>query len=224
VATGLCGLVLFGERPTRWWGAATVLAVVGCLVLVAAGGTGAAQVRPVGVALAVLAGASYGVFTSAAKALLDRGLPVVTAMAATLGLGALLLAPVGVQGLPGLGDGRSLLMVAWLGLVTTAVGYALFARGLRRLPAATAATLTLAEPLTATVLGLVVLGERPAPAAGLGALCLLVGLLLATTRPATVPAMVPATPSREGPPPGTGTTTSWSASPRRPRRRSSAPR
>jgi DME family drug/metabolite transporter len=186
VATGLCGLLLFGERPTRWWAAATVLAVVGCVVLVTAGGSGTADVRPAGVALALLAGAAYGLYTSAAKALLDRGVPVVSAMAATLGGGAVLLAPLGVRGLAELSEGRSLLMVAWLGLAATAVAYLLFARGLRRLPAATVGTLSLAEPLTATVLGLVVLGERPAPLAAAGGLCLVAGLLLATVRPGTV--------------------------------------
>ncbi|GAA2720945.1 EamA family transporter [Cellulomonas aerilata] len=185
VATGVCGLVLFGERPTRWWVAATVLAVVGCVVLVTAGGSGAADVRPTGVVLALVAGAAYGLYTSAAKVLLDRGVPVVNAMAATLGGGAVLLVPFGLRGLGELTGGRALIMVAWLGLAATGAAYLLFARGLRHLPAATVGTLSLAEPLTATVLGLVVLGERPAPIAAAGGLCLVAGLLLATVRPGT---------------------------------------
>lgn len=182
VATGVCGALLSGERPGRRWVVATALAVVGCTVLVVAGSSGAATVHPAGVAAAVLAGACYGLYTSAAKALLDRDVPVVATMAVTLGLGALLLSPVLASGAGQLATPGSLLLVGWLGLVTTAVAYLLFARGLRRLPASTVGTLSLAEPLTAATLGLLVVGERPAPAAVVGALLLLAGLLLAAGR------------------------------------------
>ena len=187
VATGLCGALLFGERLTRRWVGATVLAVVGCVILVGVGHSGATTVRPIGVALAVLAGACYGLYTSGAKALLDRQVPVVVAMGVTLGSGAVLLAPVLVTGGLQLVGVRPLLMVGWLGLVTTGVAYLLFARGLRRLPAGTVGTLSLAEPLTAALLGLIVLGERLAPPAAVGALILVAGLLLAALRPVPHP-------------------------------------
>jgi DME family drug/metabolite transporter len=54
----------------------------------------------------------------------------------------------------------------------------LFARGLRAVPVATAVTLSLAEPLTATTLGLFVLGERLTPSALLGIGLLFSGLAL----------------------------------------------
>ena len=183
VAAGLCSAVLFGERLTRRWVLATLLAVLGCVVLVLAGSSGAATVAPVGVALAVLAGVCYGLYTAAAKALLDRRVPVVAAMAVTLGLGAVLLTPVLAGRASALLGVRPLLMVGWLGLVTTAVAYLLFARGLRRLPASAVGTLSLAEPLTAAALGLLVLAERPAPLAALGALSLLTGLVLTAWQP-----------------------------------------
>ena len=47
----------------------------------------------------------------------------------------------------------------FLGVVPTAVAYVLFARGLRGLQASEAATITLAEPVTAAALGVFVLGE-----------------------------------------------------------------
>ena len=46
--------------------------------------------------------------------------------------------------------------------------YLLFASGLRHLPANEVATLTLAEPVTATLLGAIVLGERPGAVAVAG--------------------------------------------------------
>ena len=70
--------------------------------------------------------------------------------------------------------------------------YLLFARGLRRLSAAETATLTLAEPLTATLLGVIVLSERMTAPAALGAALILGGLLVLAApevrRPVTVPA------------------------------------
>jgi DME family drug/metabolite transporter len=197
VATGLCGALLLGERLGRRWLVATALAVAGCAVLVTAGtagttgpsaGAGAGAVQPVGVGLGVLAGSCYGLYTTAARALLTRGVAPVPAMGATLGLGAVLLAPVLLAPVllthtSALAGTRSLLVLAWLGLVTTTGAYALFARGLRVLPAAAVGTLSLAEPLTAAALGLLVLHERPGPQAGAGALVLAVGLVLAATTP-----------------------------------------
>jgi DME family drug/metabolite transporter len=65
-----------------------------------------------------------------------------------------------------------------LGLVTVGVGYTLFWAGLRRVPVAMAGTLTLAEPLTAGMLGVLVLGEHLTLTAGLGIGLILVGLVV----------------------------------------------
>ena len=51
-------------------------------------------------------------------------------------------------------------MAVYLAVLTTALAYLLYARGLRTTPVTTATTLGLAEPAIAAVLGLTVLGER----------------------------------------------------------------
>jgi DME family drug/metabolite transporter len=71
-------------------------------------------------------------------------------------------------------------LVLWLGVVATAGGYLLFGWGLARLPATTVTTLTLAEPLCATLLGLSVLGEHLDQAATVGLLILAAGLAVLT--------------------------------------------
>jgi DME family drug/metabolite transporter len=73
--------------------------------------------------------------------------------------------------------GEGVAMALFLGAVPTALAYVLFARGLRRLTPGETATLTLAEPLTATGLGILLLGERPGAVAGVGAALVLAGLL-----------------------------------------------
>lgn len=177
VVAGLLGLVVRGERPDRAWAVGTALAVAGCALLLLAGGD--AEARPAGVALALGAGASYAVYTVGTKGLLAGHGPDEVA-AACFGLAAVALLPVlFVAGAGWLATAGGLAMVAHLGLVATAASYALFFRGLAGVPVATAATLSLAEPLTAGVLGVTVLGERPSAVAAAGAGLLLGGLVLA---------------------------------------------
>jgi len=105
--------------------------------------------------------------------------------------GALLLVPVAVLAPPGwLATPRGALVALHLGLLATAAAYALFAAGLRRVTVATAATMSLAEPLTAAVLGVALLGERLTVAGLAGAALLVAGLLLLAGAP------TPATPRR----------------------------
>jgi DME family drug/metabolite transporter len=181
VFAGLLGLAVHGERLTGRWAAATALAVAGVAVLVAAGA--AAHVRPAGIALALGAGLSYATYTVAAKGLLATPAPEAV-MARLFGFGALLLAPaLPIAGGGWLGSPGGIALALYLGLVPTALAYVLFARGLRHLPAGEVATLTLAEPLTATALGAIVLGERPGAGALVGVVLVLAGLAVLATSP-----------------------------------------
>jgi DME family drug/metabolite transporter len=79
-------------------------------------------------------------------------------------------------------------MLLWLGIATVGVAYALYGYGLRFLPTSTAVTLTLAEPVTAAVLGVVVLDEHLPALGWVGAGLVVLGLALTARRPVvTVP-------------------------------------
>jgi DME family drug/metabolite transporter len=109
-------------------------------------------------------------------------------MAGAFGLGGLLLAPVlAATGAGWLLHPGGAALALFLGTVPTALAYVLFARGLKRLSAAETATLTLAEPLTAALLGVAVLAERLSSPAALGA-ALVLGGLLVLAAPRRVPA------------------------------------
>jgi DME family drug/metabolite transporter len=155
------------------------------VALLALDGTDAAVSVP-GVALALGAGGSYAAYTLSAKRMLDAGHRPEHVMAGAFGLAALALAPVlALTGAGWLLQPGGAALALFLGIVPTAVAYVLFARGLERLTAAETATLTLAEPLTAALLGLVALSERLSPSAGLGGALVLAGLVvLATPRKA----------------------------------------
>jgi len=179
VLTGVLGTLTGEGRPDRRWLAATGLAGVGLAVLTLAGTSGAAGVQPLGVLLATGAAASYATYTLAVKrTLTGGGLPEPTMAAAFTGGAVLLLPVLALAPLGWLATPRGLLAALWLGAVPTALAYLLFARGLRRISAAETSTLTLAEPLTAAALGVVLLGERPSAASAVGAALLLAGLLV----------------------------------------------
>jgi DME family drug/metabolite transporter len=161
--------------PSRGWALATALAIAGVTMLAGGG----AEVSPAGVTLALVAGASYATYTISAKRMLHHGHAPETVMAVAFGLGALLLAPVlAGTGAAWLTHADGLGLAVFLGVVPTALAYLLFAHGLKRLTAAETATLTLAEPLTAALLGVLVLSERLSAPAAIGAALVLAGLLV----------------------------------------------
>ena len=97
--------------------------------------------------------------------------------------GALMLSPaLLVEPLDWLGTRAGIVMVAHLGIVTVAIAYLLYGYGLRFIPASMAATLTLAEPVTAAVAGVVVLDERLTAAGWVGAALVAAGLALTGLR------------------------------------------
>lgn len=182
--TGLLGWRLDRARlAPRWW-AATALSVAGLALLVASGGEGAGPAVATGALFALGASLGYAVYTALGKRLVDAVGPD-PYIAAIFALGALMVAPVmvvaalsGGAGWVGATDGA--LMIVWLGVAPTAVAYVLFSRGLDHLPAATVSTLTLAEPIVATVLGILVLDERLSAVGYSGLALVAAGLLLLT--------------------------------------------
>jgi DME family drug/metabolite transporter len=188
VLTGVLAALLIGERPGRAWLVATGLCVTGLGALVL-GGSPTGTLDLVGAVLALLAGLSYAAYTVLAKQQLDAGHRPAAVMGAAFGLGGLLSLPLLLsQPLGWTTSSGGLLLSLYLGLVTVTVGYLLFVRGLAVLPAGPVTTLMLAEPVVATVLGLLVLGERLTWLGAVGAGLVLVGLLVQGRGASAVPA------------------------------------
>ncbi|HEY9700320.1 MAG TPA: DMT family transporter [Trichocoleus sp.] len=135
----------------------------------------------IGVLLALGAGLSYAIGSIVAKAGLSELEPLQVAAlsfttAAILLSPALLLMPSIAMFAP------SFPFLLYLGLVPTGIAYALYMIGLRRTPATIAGIAVLLEPLTATLLGVLMFHEPLGLIGGLGALLLLGAIGLLTMR------------------------------------------
>jgi DME family drug/metabolite transporter len=167
---------LLGERQSRPVHAALGLGVLGTALLVAAPGAVLPPRFAGGALLALVAGLAYALYVLAAKASLGRSSPLPLA-ALTFTVAAVLLTPalfwISTPG-PQLAAGWPWLL--YLGGIGTAGAYAMYTVGLRHVPASVAGVTTLLEPLTATILGVALFGERLGAGGWLGALLLLIAL------------------------------------------------
>ena len=172
-----------GVWPGRRWAVATAMATAGVALLTISGVEGASA-DVTGIVLALVAGAGYATYTVIAKRLIRAGHTPVGVMGIAFGTAAVLLIPVLVgtgfvgAGTGWLGSGRGIALVLYLGILPTAGAYVLFARGLTHLPASEVATIVLAEPLTATALGVLALGEAFGALDAVGAVLVLAALAI----------------------------------------------
>jgi drug/metabolite transporter, DME family len=140
-----------------------VAAAVAGLVLVAVSSSGsvsAAAPRPVlGLLAAVGSGVSYALTTVVSRHAAQTVSPLVMTTTSTV-IGAITLLPAALISGAGFAvTGTSITQLLYLGAATTVLAYALFYAGLRSTPSSVASVLTLIEPLTATVLAVILLAE-----------------------------------------------------------------
>ncbi len=179
VFAGLLSWGMHGQRPSARWAMATSAAVAGCVALIAGGGAQAGGQVLSGVLFALVGGLLYAFYVVSAARAISAGAPSGAVMGVLFGGAAVIMLPVLLwQGVGWLAEPRGLLAALYLGVGTTALAYVLYGRGLRSTPVATAATLALAEPAVAALLGLVVLGERLAPVSIAGLALLAVSLVV----------------------------------------------
>lgn len=176
VFAGLMGFIVFRHKPAMSWAIATIVCLVGLVLLSKEGISGGS---PTGVALSLIAGLAVATYTVSAKQVLNRGIHPTMLMASTFVFGGLFLIPLYVQEPLGwLLQPRGYLLAIYLGIFTMVAANWLHVRGLSALGPAPVTTLMLAEPLIATILGVVVLGENLDAVAVAGLALVLVGLLL----------------------------------------------
>ena len=180
------------------WAVATGLALVGIVLLTlgrqpeasdAAGGSGRTIA---GVGLGLLAGFAYALYTYASSRAIGITGPASSrgVMGSMFGLGAVLLLPVLLlTGAPLLQSTTTIGIAAYLVIGPMFIAYLLFGIGLRSIRSSAATTITLLEPVVATVLAVTIVGERLDAIGWVGLALVLAGIVtLVTARPAPKPA------------------------------------
>jgi inner membrane transporter RhtA len=156
---GPLGVAVAGSRrllDVLW----VVLAAAGILLLAPLGAFGGMDLDPLGVAFALLAGclwASYILLSTRTGIAFPGG----TGLVIALGVGTVVLAPVGIAGAgSALLDPKLLLAGFGVAMLSSAVPYSLELEALRKIPARIFGVLMSLDPAVAALVGLVVLGER----------------------------------------------------------------
>jgi drug/metabolite transporter (DMT)-like permease len=139
----------------------------------------------VGIGWGLLAAVSFALFLvltrrwSSAYRLDGRAIALTTVVATAIVLGAVTLATDAGPLVPAAPRIDALVATIWLAVVAV-LGQLLTIASVRIIPAQRSAAFLLLNPITATVLAAILLGERPSPIQLLGGILVLVGIALAT--------------------------------------------
>ncbi len=181
IFTGLVAYALVREKPTRVWFFATILTTIGIALLNAHHSEKGFNFF--GVFLALVAGLGFAFFNVASRRALNAGIEPTRLAAGVFTLAAILVFPFCfVAGTQWMVTAKGAGLILWLGIFTTGLGYTLYAYGLKRVHSSTASTLVLAEPATATLLAVVVLGDTLSANSWLGIAVVITGLLFLAIR------------------------------------------
>ncbi|UAL47406.1 EamA family transporter [Sutcliffiella horikoshii] len=182
VLSGFLEWLFLKRCPSRIWWSSTFLSILGCLMLFL--NKDSVVVDPVGVLMALGAGLSFAVYTIVSRDLVGK-FPSLSIVAVVFTLSAVFLAPfLFIFEMSWIADVRGWSIVLYLGVMTTGVAYFLFGKGLIYVSSSTAVTLALAEPLTAALFGVFLLGENLNATSWMGMVLLMlgIGLLIGASR------------------------------------------
>ncbi|KZE36897.1 transporter [Bhargavaea cecembensis] len=178
VFAGFIEWIILKRKPSNRWAMATVLAVLGCALLLLTGDN--VTVNPAGILLALGAGLTFAAYSMTSKIVLEFAEPAAS-VGVIFTISALILSPfLFIYPLDGIRSQEGISVIVYIAIAATAVAYLLYSSGLKEIPAATAVTLSLAEPLTAAILGVAIVGEELNFFAWMGVGLLLGGLIVLT--------------------------------------------
>ncbi|MFJ8065448.1 DMT family transporter [Psychrobacillus sp. NPDC096426] len=178
VFSGVIEWVFLKVRPSKIWGISTAFALLGCIFLFM--NKGEITINPVGVMYSLIAGVGFAIYTLSSKSLLRKE-EVIPVVAMTFSVSAIFLSPFWfLYDVSWLQNAGNVGIIFYLGLATTSVAYVLYGRGLNKIPSSSALTLSLAEPTTAALLGVFIVGEILSATSWVGILLLLGSIVVLT--------------------------------------------
>jgi DME family drug/metabolite transporter len=172
---GVLGWIVGTGKPSAIWVVSTVMGVVGLALI-----TGVSEVRDnLGFFAVFISGVMYAVFTVFGVRLTrTHDVTGAEVLGAAFGIGAVLSLPIVLFTSAWINSALLVGFVLYIGLATTALGYILFGNGLTHLSPGTVSTLTLAEPVLATLMGVYILGEAMNPRGWIGCAVIIGALAL----------------------------------------------
>ena len=172
------------KRVISRWMVSFIFGVVG-VILLTLGKTqyldinAQANNRILGVFLGLVAGLTYATYSWSARQMIENGVNSKSAMASMFGLSAILLLPsLLLTGGNLFLDAKHISVALYLAIAPMFFGYLLFGQALREIEASKATLITLLEPIVATILAIIIIGETFSPIGWLGMSLMIICLLL----------------------------------------------
>ena len=176
VSAGIVGWIFLRERLSKVWFLSTAIAISGLVIA----SIGELQTNDAtGLLYAVVAGSGIGAYINAAKVEVRAGghsmqLPGVAFLLGSLGLFFVIQNDLlAVQWTT-----QTVLLAIYLGAVTMGIANGIQIVGLKGISPGVASTMMLADPVTAAVLGVVVLGQAVTLNGAIGLILVIIGLVM----------------------------------------------
>jgi DME family drug/metabolite transporter len=176
VSAGIVGWIFLRERPSKIWYISTAIAISGLVIA----SIGELQTNDAtGIIFAVIAGSGIGAYINAAKIEVRAGghssqLPGMAFLLGSIGLFFVVRSDL----LQVDWTTQTILLAVYLGAVTMGIANGIQMLGLRGISPGVASTMMLADPVTAAVLGVVVLGEAVTLTGTVGLILVVIGLAM----------------------------------------------
>lgn len=174
ILSGLIEWLYLKIRPSKVWWYSTGLSILGCLMLFS--NKESVYVDPAGIIMALGAGLSFASYTIISRNLVEN-YSSLSVVAIVFTLSAIYLSPfLFIYDMSWITSFRGVSASLQLGIMATGIAYLLFSKGLTNVSSSTAVTLVLAEPLTAALLGVFILGEHLNVTSWVGIVLLMLGI------------------------------------------------
>ena len=176
VSAGIVGWIFLRERPSKIWYISTAIAISGLVIA----SLGELQTNDAtGLIFAVIAGSGIGAYINAAKIEVRAGghssqLPGMAFLLGSIGLFFVVRSDL----LQVEWTTQTILLAVYLGALTMGIANGIQMLGLRGISPGVASTMMLADPVTAAVLGVVVLGEAVTLNGTVGLILVVIGLAM----------------------------------------------
>lgn len=180
VYVGVFSMIFLSEKFSATKLCAILLMLVGCGLV--SGIVGGASFDPLGTLVGALTGVVYAAYNLLTKLAMRIGAkPVSTTLYAFLFMSAIALAvsnPHEIAEHAAAAPAVTIPLLTGLGLATFVIPYFLYTLGMRTLPAGTASALSVVEPMSATLFGVLLLGESLDGFATVGILLILAAVVI----------------------------------------------